>query len=148
MKMENKNIIVIDATGMILGRLANKVAKLALEGEQVAIVNCEAAVISGKQPAILQKFKQRITRTQPFKGPFIQKMPDRMVKSVIRGMLPHAYWSEGRRGRTALSRIKCYIGVPAEFKAAKPMVVEGADAADLKTKHRLTVGKLSELLRA
>jgi len=144
-KMAEK--IVIDATDMVVGRLANKVAKLALNGNEVIVINCEKAVFSGKQHILLSKWKVRMKRVQPFKGPFIPRMADRVVKFVIRGMLPHAYWSEGRRGRMALSRIMCYIGTPDEFKTAKLTKIEGADASSLKTKHQLTVGEMVRLLR-
>ena len=139
--------IVIDATDMVVGRLANKVAKLALNGNEIAVVNCEHAVFSGKQPILLSKWKVRMKRVQPFKGPYIPRMSDRVVKFVIRGMLPHAYWSEGRRGRMALARIKCYISVPEEFKTAKFTKITGADASDLKTKHQMKVGELIRLMR-
>ena len=139
--------IVIDATGMVLGRMANRVAKLALQGNQVAIINCENAMISGKKDVILNKWKTRMARVQPFKGPFIPRMADRIVKSVIRGMLPHGFWSEKYRGRIALSRVKCYLGVPTELKSLKIEKISGADIRDVKTKHALTVGELARLLR-
>jgi len=139
--------LVIDATDMIVGRLANKVAKLALLGNEIAVVNSEKAVFSGKQHILLSKWKTRMKRVQPFKGPYIPRMADRVVKFVIRGMLPHGRWSEGSRGRMALSRIMCYISVPAEFKTAKFTKIEGADASALRTKHQMTVGELVRLMR-
>jgi len=139
--------MVIDATGMIVGRLATKVAKLALQGHKIALVNCERAVISGRQDVLLDKWHTRMLRVQPFKGPFISRMPDRFVKSIIRGMLPHGVWSEKSRGRVALSRIMCYMGIPAEFKSHKLERIQGADASAIKTKHTLTIGELTKLLR-
>ena len=145
--MENKPMMVIDATGLIVGRLATKVAKLALLGNQIAVVNCEHAVFSGSQEVLISKWHTRMLRVQPFKGPYISRMPDRLVKSVIRGMLPHGKWSEKSRGRSALSRIKCYLGVPQEFKSHKFEKIEGADASNLKTTRMITVGELARLLR-
>lgn len=145
--METQQKLVIDATGLVLGRMASKVAKLALNGNHIVIINCENAIMSGKQDIILQKWKLRMKRVQPFKGPFIPRMADRVVKFVIRGMLPHGFWSEGRRGRMALGRIMCYIGTPVEFKAHKLERIEGADASDLKTKHQLKVGEFVRLMR-
>jgi len=40
---------VIDANGLIMGRLASNVAKMLLSGEEVSIVNAEQAVISGSK---------------------------------------------------------------------------------------------------
>lgn len=141
-------MIFIDAAGLIVGRLATKVAKLALNGENIAIVNCENAVISGKQQMIVNHWREKEWRTQPFKGPFIAKMPDRMVKRVIRGMLPRGKSTETSRGRAALKRIMCYLGVPAEFKDKSFMKIEGADATGLKTQYQITVGELARLLKA
>lgn len=145
--MVNMEQIVIDATDLVVGRLANKVAKLALLGHKVAVINCEKAVFSGKQPILLAKWKVRMKRAQPFKGPFIPRMADRIMKFVIRGMLPHGYWSEGRRGRMALARVMCYIGTPEQFKTVNLTKITGADASSLYTKHMLTVGEMVRLLR-
>src|SRR3990172_4291630 len=117
-------VTIIDATDLVLGRLATRVAKLALSSEDVVVVNCDKAVISGKQHVVLAKFQAREKRVQPFKGPFRRRMPDRIVRSAIRGMLPHGRWSEGSRGRVALDRVKCYIGVPDEFKNQKADTIE------------------------
>ncbi|HDH44680.1 MAG TPA: 50S ribosomal protein L13, partial [Thermococcus sp.] len=38
-------VTVIDATGAVLGRLASIVAKRLLNGEEIAIVNSEKAII-------------------------------------------------------------------------------------------------------
>jgi len=51
--------MIIDAENLIVGRLGTFVAKKALMGEKIDIVNCEKP-----------------------------KMPDRFVRRIIRGMLP------------------------------------------------------------
>jgi len=103
--------MIIDATNMILGRLATKVAKLALLGNEIVIINCEKAVISGKKKSIFKNYNIRKQRGIHTKGPFLPRMPDRFVKRTIRGMLPY----KKPRGRDAFKRIKCFSGVPAEF---------------------------------
>jgi len=138
---------IIDATDMVLGRMAANVAKLALSGEEIVVVNCDKAVISGKQHVIMRKFKQRENRVQPFKGPFRKRMPDRIVKSAIRGMLPHSRWSEGSRGRIALGKIKCFIGVPDAYKQQKLETLPEIGADKLKTQNYSTIGEISQLLR-
>ena len=40
------------------------------------------------------------------KGPKISKMPDRLLKRMIRGMLP---WDRSK-GREAFKRLRCYVG--------------------------------------
>ncbi|RLI36579.1 hypothetical protein DRO60_05575, partial [Candidatus Bathyarchaeota archaeon] len=51
---------VIDATGLVLGRMASIVAKRLLMGERIAIINAEKAVISGKKKAIVNRYKDRL----------------------------------------------------------------------------------------
>ena len=52
--------MIIDASDMILGRLATYVAKKALLGEKVDIVNCEKAVITGNKKSVFEKYKKRV----------------------------------------------------------------------------------------
>ncbi len=109
---------IIDAKETILGRLAAYAAKEALKGEELAIVNCEKTLITGNKNNIMQGFRakrMRVGTTQ--KGPKFSLSIDRIVKRTIRGMLPNARRSG--RGRDALKRIKCYIGIPAEFESSK-----------------------------
>jgi len=102
----------IDASDHVLGRLASKVAKLALLGYEVHVVNAEKTVITGKKDFVLSYWKHKILeRGDWYKGPFYPKRPDRIVKRVVRGMLPKNW-----RGRIALKRVKAYIGVPDELK--------------------------------
>lgn len=106
---------IIDASDLILGRLASTVAKRLLVGETILIVNAEKAVISGKKRSILGRYRERFgikTLTAPWRGPFHYSRPDRFVKRTIRGMLPHKTW----RGRRAYNRLIVHIGVPDEIE--------------------------------
>ncbi len=107
--------MIIDANEMILGRIATKAAKAALLGEKVDIVNCEKSVITGNKAQILARYKQRRDRGTHSTGPFFPRMPDRFVKRVVRGMLPY----KQSKGRDALKRVTCHIGVPEEFNDQK-----------------------------
>ncbi|MFT4261118.1 MAG: 50S ribosomal protein L13 [Candidatus Woesearchaeota archaeon] len=104
--------MIIDAKDMIVGRLATHVAKQALLGETISIVNAEKAVITGKKDEILNKFKQRKERGAALVGPYYPRTPERLLKRMIRGMLPY----KQPRGREAFERIKCYKGVPKQFE--------------------------------
>ena len=104
--------MIIDAENLIAGRLGTFVAKKALMGEKVDIVNAEKAVIVGKKEDILGRYKQKYDRRTFFKGPYTPKMPDRLLRRLIRGMLPY----EKARGKEAFKRIMCWIGVPDKFK--------------------------------
>jgi len=108
--------IVIDATGCVAGRLASVVAKLALEGRRVYVVNAERAIITGDFNMILNWYKKKLsewrTHYNPEKvGPKIPRRPDRILKRIIRGMLPRKQW----RGRMALRRIRVYMSIPPDF---------------------------------
>lgn len=139
-------MIVIDATGLIVGRMATRVAKMALAGGDIKIVNCEKAVMSGKQNQILAKWRERKHRTDPFKGPFISILPDRIVRRSIYGMLPHKRKTEKSRGIMAFKHIMCYISVPDNLKNQKFETIPGAESDRLKTEF-ITMGRLSQLLR-
>jgi large subunit ribosomal protein L13 len=106
---------VINAENAVLGRLASKVAKILLSGEEVAIINAEEAIITGSKERIITEFKEkRKIGYRPRKGPYWPRMPDKILKRVVRGMLPH----QKPRGRDALKKLKVYIGVPKEFERA------------------------------
>jgi len=139
---------IIDADGLILGRMATQIAKLALRGEKIAIVNCEKAIISGRPRLILAEYQKKLSRRSATrKGPFVPRMADRLVKRTIRGMLPKKRWSEESRGRQALGRVKCYIGVPAELKDKKTETIPGASVDKLKTSNYITIEKLLSLVK-
>lgn len=111
---------VIDASQLLLGRFATRVAKMALLGEKVVIINCEKAYISGDKVGISKRYKRRQDRGVPLKGPYIGRSPDRLVRRTIRGMLPHRQ----ARGREAFGRIMTYLGVPEEFKDKNTLTFE------------------------
>ncbi len=108
---------IIDGKNAILGRVASYTAKEALKGEDVAILNCEQIVITGNKLNIIEGLeakRKRVGSTQ--KGPKVSRTNEKIVKRVIRGMLPN--YRVGR-GRVAFKRIKCYSGFPKEFEGKK-----------------------------
>ncbi len=135
--------MIIDATNSILGRLATIVAKKALMGETVHVVNAELAVITGDPQRELASFKQARERGAPLVGPYYPRTPERIVKRTIRGMLPY----KKPRGREAFSRIKCHVGVPEELASEK---AEKIDAIDVHKTHSkfVTIKQISAQLGA
>ena len=116
---------VIDGKNAVLGRLASYVAKESLKGEEVSIVNCGEIIITGNKKFMeqdMQKRREMIGSGQ--KGPHISRTSEKIVKRAIRGMLPDH--REGR-GKEAFKRIKCYVGVPPEFKDSKKMTFDDQD---------------------
>lgn len=104
--MQERKEIIINAEGAVLGRLAATVAKKLLEGENVAVINIEKAIITGEPDMIYQKYKHKRERGDRNKGPFYPKQPDRLFQRVIRGMLPY----KQKRGMDALRRLKIFMG--------------------------------------
>ena len=49
--------MIIDATNLLVGRLATVVAKKALLGGKIDIVNAEKAIISGPKRLVINKYK-------------------------------------------------------------------------------------------
>jgi large subunit ribosomal protein L13 len=107
--------MIIDASNLILGRMASYVAKKALLGNKIDIVNCEKSIVIGKRKEILAKYHKRMQMGVHSKGPFIPKMPDRFVKRTIRGMLPY----KTTKGSSVFKKIICHIGIPDKFKDEK-----------------------------
>ncbi len=136
---------IINAEGLILGRLASKVARMLLEGEEVIIVNADKAIITGNKEDIFAKFKQRTelrTRTNPRRGPFYPKRSDELVRRTIRGMLP---WKTNR-GRRAFKKLRVYAGIPKEFEGKEFETIAEAHMARLATPKYVTVGEVARFL--
>ncbi|MBI4983253.1 50S ribosomal protein L13 [Candidatus Woesearchaeota archaeon] len=128
---------VYNGEGIILGRLASKAAKDALLGEEVIVVNCEKAIISGKKAKVIaRELQKRKRKGYPLKSQVHPRLPDRMVRRTIRGMLPWKF----ARGREAYKRIMCYIGIPAEFEGKEMVTVEEATVKKLPNLNYITVG--------
>lgn len=131
---------IIDANGLILGRLASHVAQRLLDGEEIIIVNAEKAVITGGKDDIIAHFRHRRDVGSGRKGPLYPRTPHMMLKRTVRGMLPF----KKPRGRTAYKRLKVHISVPRELEKKKFQTVEGA--SELSTQRYMTLGEVSQVL--
>lgn len=137
-------MIIIDATNLIIGRLAGYAAKEALLGKEVTVINSEKAVISGRKNDVLDEYLNRLHRGTPRKGPFVIRMPDRMMKRTIRGMLPF----KKPTGKEAFKRIRCYVGVPEELKEKKAVTIESANLSKLPNLKYVSLYTISKRLGA
>ena len=99
------------------------VAKKALLGETMDIVNCENIVITGKKKYIFKSYRKKLVRGIHSKGPFTYKKPEMFVKRALRSMLPY----KKERGKRAFKNIKCYMGVPEKFSDGKYETIEEAN---------------------
>ena len=132
---------IIDASGAVLGRLSTFTAKRLLKGEEIAVVNSEKAIISGRKSSIKNRYKVKRDVGTYRKGPFFPRMPDQIVKRTIRGMIPY----QTPHGRTAFKRLKCYIGIPKELEGKKFESIK--DAEKLPVDY-VTIEELSKSLGA
>ncbi|MFH0749154.1 MAG: 50S ribosomal protein L13 [Candidatus Bathyarchaeota archaeon] len=134
--------VTIDASGLILGRLASTVAKKLLMGERVTVINAEKAVISGSKKKTVEEFKKNLTtRTlgSQTKAPKHARRPENFVGRVIRGMVP---WKRKPRGKIAFRKLRVYSGLPIGIKESS---VQTIPKAKRDTQSFMTVGELMKI---
>jgi len=119
---------LVNADGLILGRMASVVAKKLLNGEKVIIVNAEKAVISGKKKSKVAEAKEFLEVGAPKRGPFHYRRPDRILRKTVRGMLPF----KQPKGKNALKKLKVFISVPEDLTDQQMASIKEAQAAKLK----------------
>jgi len=132
---------IYDASGQILGRIATRIAKDLLNGENVHVVNCEKAVISGDPKVTEKQYLTKKQRGDPHHGPFFPRTPQGIVRRTIRGMIPF----HKPKGREAFRKLRVYVGLPEELKKKEFLSFEDADVNKLMCKH-ITIGDLSQSL--
>jgi large subunit ribosomal protein L13 len=127
--------IVYDGSDCVFGRLASVVAKDLLKGNSVDIVNCEAIIVSGDKKVFAKKMllKKWMGEGGSLKGPKYPRVADRLVKRMIRGMLPR----DRMKGQDAFRRLKCFVGEPEEVK----------DAVKLNHKKPMKFATIGEIVR-
>ncbi len=121
---------VIDATDIVLGRLASQTAQLlrgkhkpvfaphADTGDFVIIINASKVALTGNKLA-----NKRAWRHSGFPGgirsvaysELMEKSPRKAVEKAVKGMLPH-----NTLGRAQLSKLKVYAGPDHPHQAQQP----------------------------
>ena len=122
---------VIDATDVVLGRLASQAAILLRgkhkptfaphvdTGDFVIIINADKVALSGNKRE--QKHEYRHSgypgglRATAY-GELLQTNPRRAVEKAVKGMLPH-----NKLGRAQASKLKVYAGPEHPHAAQKPV---------------------------
>jgi len=132
--------VVVDARDCIMGRVASEVAEKALDGQTVAVVNAERAVITGRDEQVKAKYKKRLDIGND-NGHFYPKRPDGIFKRAIRGMLPH----KKQRGREAFENVRVYVGNPYDDEGE---IIEGTSLDRLSNIKFVTLDEISEHLGA
>lgn len=125
---------VVDAQGVVLGRLASEVAGLLRGkhkpnyctnldvGDHVVIVNAEHVVLTGRK--LEQKMYRRYSgypsgqRATAY-GDWMAKQPTEVVRKAVRGMLPRT-----KLGRQMITKVKIYAGPEHPHQAQGPQPYE------------------------
>ena len=128
MQTTKTSVTLVNADGLILGRMASKVAKRLLNGEKVIIVNAEKAVLSGKKRSKVAEAKEFLEVGAPMRGPFHYRRPDKVLRKTVRGMLPF----KQPKGKMAYKKLKVFMGVPEDLKGQQMITLKEAQAAKLK----------------
>jgi large subunit ribosomal protein L13 len=130
----NKEWVIVDADGQVLGRLASKVAKIlrgknkssftphADCGDNVIVINAEKVVLTGKKMS--DKVYIRHTgypggQRQQTATELLAKFPERLVEKSVKGMLP-----KNKLGRKLYTNLHVVIGAEHKYEAQKPKVVD------------------------
>lgn len=126
----NKEWLLIDAEGLILGRLASEVAKLLRGkhkpdftphvdcGDNVVIINAEKVKLTGKkmEDKLYMRYSgypggQRTRTAQEV----LDRFPERLVEHAVKGMLP-----KNRLGADLFRNLYVYIGPEHKQEAQQP----------------------------
>ena len=131
--------VIIDATDVVLGRLASQTATLLRgkhkptfaphvdAGDFVIIINAEKVALTGSKLE-----KKRAYRHSGYPGglksssyaELLEKNPERAVEKAIRGMLP-----KNSLGRDQLKKLKVYAGPEHPHGAQQPQTFEFTQVA-------------------
>lgn len=138
--------MIVDASDLVLGRMASWIAKELLEGKDVVVVNADKAVISGKEKSTLSEYDAWTEvkgLVDPTQGPFHPKKPGDLLRRTVRGMLP----MQKSKGRRAFNRLEAYPGVPSKLEGEEMEKISGADVNQLSTRRFIRLGELSKHLK-
>ena len=131
MQTTKTSVTLVNAEGLIVGRMCSKVAKRLLNGEEVIILNAEKAVFSGKKKSKVAEAKQFLEVGAPMRGPFHYRRPDRFLRKTVRGMLPF----KQPKGKSAYKRLKVFMGIPLELKDQQMITFTEAQSTKLRGPH-------------
>ncbi len=134
---------MVDATGLVLGRAASRIAKRLLDGESIIVVNAEKSVVTGSRQNVLAFYTANRARGSKRTGPHFPRYPDRIFRRTVRGMLPHLK----TRGKEALDRLQVHIGVPAELGGVARQSIDEAHPSPA-LRPPLTLEEITRLLGA
>lgn len=136
--------LVVDARDCILGRVSSEVAQRAMDGERIAVVNAEQAIITGDEEDVLSVYRKRV-EVGSDQGPYYPRRPDRLFKRAIRGMIPY----KTPRGREAFENVRTYVGNPyADDEDREAEILEDTSLDRLSNIKFVTLGEISDQIGA
>ncbi len=129
---------IVDAEGLILGRMATEVARVLRgkhkpdftphldTGDHVIIVNADKVVLTGTKSTDKQVYRHSGYPgglRQTSYGHLLETQPAEAVRQTVKGMLP-----KNRLGRQMLRKLKVYAGPlhPHEAQQPQPLEIAGA----------------------
>jgi len=130
----NKEWLVIDASGQVLGRLASTVARILRGkhktnytphvdcGDYVIVINAEKVVLTGEKMSDKEYVRHSgYPGGQSFQTPkeILVKYPERLVEHAVKGMLP-----KNRLGRSIYKNLKVVVGPSHKYEAQKPKSID------------------------
>jgi large subunit ribosomal protein L13 len=119
--------LYIDASEQIAGRLCSILAKELIAGKRIVVLNAEKALVSGRSSSVFRQWQARLeiySHVNPIYGPIHPRKPDNILRRMVRGMVPKTK----TKGRSAMSRLRVYIGVPEKYAGVKTSKFEDAMA--------------------
>ncbi len=134
-----KDWYVIDATDVVLGRLASQAAQLLRgkhkatfaphvdSGDFVIVINAEKIALTGNK--LTDKMVYRHSgypgglKTKAI-GELLEQYPERVIENAVKGMLPH-----NKLGRAQISKLKVYAGAEHPHAAQQPKTFTIAQVA-------------------
>lgn len=130
----NKEWVIVDAEGAVLGRLATLIASMLRGkhktnftphvdcGDNVVVINAEKVLLTGDKMALKEYVRytgypggQKFTTAEEM----LKKNPISLVENAVRGMLP-----KNRLGRAIYKNMHVYAGAEHPHEAQKPRKVE------------------------
>lgn len=130
----NKEWLIVDAEGQVLGRLASKVAYILRGkhkpdftphvdcGDNVIVINAEKVKLTGNKMSQKEYVRHSgYPGGQRFQNPeeILKKYPERLVEKAVKGMLP-----KNRLGSDLFRNLKVVIGPVHKHEAQKPRVID------------------------
>lgn len=140
--MSEGALLIVDATGHVLGRLASIIAKRLLEGYRVVVLNAEKALLSGRKQALLREMGEWLnvrSAINPRHTPRHPRTPDGIITYAVRGMLPR----RRPKGLSALKRLRVYVDEPPSYKGLKAIRLEEALAKGHPSRY-VSLGELAK----